>query len=115
MIHILNFRLTEDLPRIQIHTIETADSCTHEVAIPPNSEFTPLDPRTKDPAKTYPFTLDPFQTEAILCIDNNQSVLVSAHTSAGIIIGYKIIMNTLLCNGVMDREYVSSGAFYMPM
>lgn len=35
------------------------------------------------PAKTYPFTLDPFQREAILCIENNQSVLVSAHTSAG--------------------------------
>lgn len=31
----------------------------------------------------YPFVLDPFQREAILCIDNNQSVLVSAHTSAG--------------------------------
>ncbi|OON14496.1 hypothetical protein X801_09712, partial [Opisthorchis viverrini] len=33
--------------------------------------------------KTYPFTLDPFQQQAILCIDNGQSVLVSAHTSAG--------------------------------
>lgn len=31
----------------------------------------------------YPFVLDPFQREAILCIDNNESVLVSAHTSAG--------------------------------
>lgn len=31
----------------------------------------------------YPFILDPFQREAILCIDNNESVLVSAHTSAG--------------------------------
>jgi ATP-dependent RNA helicase DOB1 len=36
-----------------------------------------------EPAKTYPFQLDPFQKEAILCIDNYQSVLVSAHTSAG--------------------------------
>jgi ATP-dependent RNA helicase DOB1 len=35
------------------------------------------------PAKEYPFTLDPFQKEAILCLENNQSVLVSAHTSAG--------------------------------
>ncbi|CAN8028251.1 unnamed protein product, partial [Ixodes persulcatus] len=31
----------------------------------------------------YPFILDPFQKEAILCLENNQSVLVSAHTSAG--------------------------------
>ena len=36
-----------------------------------------------EPAKSYPFTLDPFQSQAILCIENNQSVLVSAHTSAG--------------------------------
>jgi ATP-dependent RNA helicase DOB1 len=35
------------------------------------------------PAKTYPFTLDPFQQEAISYIDKNESVLVAAHTSAG--------------------------------
>lgn len=34
-------------------------------------------------AKEYKFILDPFQQEALLCLDNNQSVLVSAHTSAG--------------------------------
>jgi ATP-dependent RNA helicase DOB1 len=34
-------------------------------------------------AKEYPFILDPFQKEALLCLENNQSVLVSAHTSAG--------------------------------
>lgn len=34
-------------------------------------------------AKEYKFLLDPFQQEALLCLDNNQSVLVSAHTSAG--------------------------------
>ena len=31
----------------------------------------------------YPFTLDAFQRQAIQCIENNHSVLVSAHTSAG--------------------------------
>ena len=31
----------------------------------------------------YPFTLDTFQRQAIQCIENNRSVLVSAHTSAG--------------------------------
>lgn len=40
-------------------------------------------PTTTEPAKEYPFILDPFQKEAILCIENDQSVLVSAHTSAG--------------------------------
>jgi ATP-dependent RNA helicase DOB1 len=35
------------------------------------------------PAKTYPFTLDPFQRTAIECVDRDESVLVAAHTSAG--------------------------------
>jgi ATP-dependent RNA helicase DOB1 len=75
--------LVESAPRITIHTLETAESCTHEVAVPPGQTYEPLKPAAGEPAKTYPFTLDPFQTQAILCIENNQSVLVSAHTSAG--------------------------------
>jgi ATP-dependent RNA helicase DOB1 len=35
------------------------------------------------PAKTYPFQLDTFQKRAVLCLENSQSVLVAAHTSAG--------------------------------
>lgn len=66
-----------------MHTIESLESCTHEVACPPGFNYTPLQPSKAAPAKTYPFTLDPFQKESIMCIDNNQSVLVSAHTSAG--------------------------------
>ncbi|XP_045448992.1 exosome RNA helicase MTR4 [Melitaea cinxia] len=69
--------------RIVIHTLETHEGCTHEVAIPPNHEYAPLIQTTSEPAKQYSFILDPFQKEAILCIDNLQSVLVSAHTSAG--------------------------------
>jgi len=38
---------------------------------------------SKYPAKIYPFDLDPFQSEAISYIRMNESVLVSAHTSAG--------------------------------
>merc|ERR1719412_3461202 len=75
--------LVESAPRIQIHTLETTSSCIHEVAVPPGQVFTGLRPVTRDPAKTYSFNLDPFQSEAILCNGNNQSVLVSAHTSAG--------------------------------
>lgn len=40
-------------------------------------------PNISNPAKVYPFKLDPFQSEAISYIDNNESVLVAAHTSAG--------------------------------
>ncbi|XP_044753460.1 exosome RNA helicase MTR4-like [Coccinella septempunctata] len=69
--------------RIVVHTIESIESCSHEVAYPPCQSFIPLLAPTGEPAKTYNFVLDPFQKESILCIDNNQSVLVSAHTSAG--------------------------------
>jgi ATP-dependent RNA helicase DOB1 len=37
----------------------------------------------KEPAKVYPFKLDTFQQEAVLCIERHESVLVAAHTSAG--------------------------------
>ncbi|XP_067622006.1 exosome RNA helicase MTR4 [Eurosta solidaginis] len=69
--------------RIAVHVIESPESCTHEVAVYPGHEYIPLQNQAGPPAKEYPFVLDPFQKEAILCIDNQQSVLVSAHTSAG--------------------------------
>lgn len=36
-----------------------------------------------EPAKRYPFRLDPFQELAVACIEREESVLVAAHTSAG--------------------------------
>ena len=36
-----------------------------------------------EPAKVYPFKLDPFQAEAVSYIEKGESVLVAAHTSAG--------------------------------
>ncbi|VDO33181.1 unnamed protein product [Haemonchus placei] len=70
--------------RIVVHTIRTDnENCTHEVALPPDTPFEPLTVRETAPAKSYPFQLDAFQREAIMCIENSQSVLVSAHTSAG--------------------------------
>ena len=35
------------------------------------------------PAKTYSYNLDPFQRKSIDCLERKESVLVSAHTSAG--------------------------------
>ena len=55
----------------------------YQVVLPPNFEYVPLKVPVGLPAKEYKFNLDPFQREAILCLQNNQSVLVSAHTSAG--------------------------------
>jgi len=75
--------LAEMMPRIQVHRLETIEACTHEVAIPPGMEYVPLVVSAAKPPKEYPFILDPFQKEALLCLENTQSVLVSAHTSAG--------------------------------
>lgn len=56
----------------------------HQVAVPPDYPYTPIGQHKRtNEARTYPFVLDPFQDTAISCIDRNESVLVSAHTSAG--------------------------------
>ncbi|XP_010118113.1 PREDICTED: superkiller viralicidic activity 2-like 2, partial [Chlamydotis macqueenii] len=75
--------LSDLMPQVKVQAVETVEGCTHEVALPADEDFTGLKPRTGKAAKEYPFILDAFQREAILCVDNNQSVLVSAHTSAG--------------------------------
>ena len=51
--------------------------------MPPNVAYEPLKALSPTPVKEFPFVLDPFQREALRCIENSQSVLVSAHTSAG--------------------------------
>ena len=55
------------------------------MALPPNWNYTPISQHVpkNPPAKTYPFTLDPFQKLATYSIERGESVLVSAHTSAG--------------------------------
>jgi ATP-dependent RNA helicase DOB1 len=57
----------------------------HQVALPPDYNYIPISQHKspETPAKTYPFTLDPFQQVSISSIQRNESVLVSAHTSAG--------------------------------
>ncbi|PVI07872.1 antiviral helicase [Periconia macrospinosa] len=57
----------------------------HQVALPPDYDYVPIAEHRQpdDPARTWPFTLDPFQQVSIASIQRNESVLVSAHTSAG--------------------------------
>lgn len=56
----------------------------HQVAVPPDYPYVPIGNHVREKeARTYPFVLDPFQDTAISCIDRGESVLVSAHTSAG--------------------------------
>ena len=53
-----------------------------------------LDELRGPPARVYPFPLDPFQNASIACLERNESVLVSAHTSAGktVVAEYAIAM-----------------------
>lgn len=59
----------------------------HQVALPPDLdyEYVPLSEHKppEQPARTWSFTLDPFQRLSISSIERDESVLVSAHTSAG--------------------------------
>ncbi|KAI3775251.1 hypothetical protein L1987_49822 [Smallanthus sonchifolius] len=69
-----------------------ARTCVHEVAVPNgyiSSKDETIHGSLSDPvyngktAKTYPFVLDPFQQISVSCLERKESVLVSAHTSAG--------------------------------
>ncbi|KAG9122534.1 ATP-dependent RNA helicase mtr4, partial [Ceratobasidium sp. 392] len=56
----------------------------HQVALPPGYPYIPIKSHVppEKPAREYPFTLDPFQQLSVYAIDRDESVLVSAHTSA---------------------------------
>ena len=57
-------------------------ACLHDVSFPPG--YVPSSSSTgpaaaeadAKPAKEFPFTLDPFQSEAIKCLNNGESVMV---------------------------------------
>ncbi|WFD33399.1 RNA helicase [Malassezia cuniculi] len=69
----------------QSDPLKLSHSVRHQVAIPPGYDYKPLSehvPRDP-PARSWPFTLDPFQQTSVYCIERGESVLVSAHTSAG--------------------------------
>ena len=59
----------------------------HQVALPPDLdyEYIPLSEHKSpdEPARTWNFKLDPFQSLSVASIERDESVLVSAHTSAG--------------------------------
>eukprot|EP00698_Gefionella_okellyi_P004389 TRINITY_DN14051_c0_g1_i1.p1 TRINITY_DN14051_c0_g1~~TRINITY_DN14051_c0_g1_i1.p1 ORF type:complete len:1036 (-),score=267.67 TRINITY_DN14051_c0_g1_i1:35-2956(-) len=64
-------------------------TCLHDVAFPPGAQQLSVADAVAatvlpvDPARKYKFELDPFQKQAVSCIEKGESVLVSAHTSAG--------------------------------
>ncbi|EKM75469.1 hypothetical protein AGABI1DRAFT_46451 [Agaricus bisporus var. burnettii JB137-S8] len=65
--------------------LELRHQVRHQVAVPPGYNYTPIAkhvPPAK-PDREYEFELDPFQRVSVYAIQRNESVLVSAHTSAG--------------------------------
>ncbi|KAF8919476.1 antiviral helicase [Mucidula mucida] len=65
--------------------LELRHQVRHQVAVPPDYHYVPITqhvPPAK-PDREYSFELDPFQRVSVYAIQRNESVLVSAHTSAG--------------------------------
>lgn len=64
--------------------VQLSHQVRHQVALPPKYDYVPISKhKSTNPARVYPFTLDPFQAVSIASIERLESVLVSAHTSAG--------------------------------
>lgn len=57
----------------------------HQVSLPTDYKYMPIENHVfaDPPARKYVFTLDPFQKTSVAAIERSESVLVSAHTSAG--------------------------------
>ena len=68
-------------------SIVLSHNIQHQVALPPDLdyEYIPLSEHKPpaEPARKYGFQLDPFQSLSVASIERDESVLVSAHTSAG--------------------------------
>ncbi|KAF9931584.1 ATP-dependent RNA helicase mtr4 [Modicella reniformis] len=73
------------MPSAEGANVVLSHQVRHQVALPPNWKYTPISQHIPEnpPVRTYPFTLDPFQTLSTYSIERGESVLVSAHTSAG--------------------------------
>ncbi|KAK9728909.1 ATP-dependent RNA helicase mtr4, variant 2 [Basidiobolus ranarum] len=55
----------------------------HKAAVPVDHTYIPLDKHEFSHPPKFGFKLDPFQDLACRCVERDESVLVSAHTSAG--------------------------------
>lgn len=105
----VNANVTET-PKSEPKRRAVAQSCVREVAIPngyASAKDEVVHGTLSDPvyngtmAKTYQFNLDPFQQVSITCLERNESVLVSAHTSAGKL---PLQSTRLQCRSATSRE-----------
>ncbi|CAD7060061.1 unnamed protein product, partial [Tilletia caries] len=86
--------------------LKISHSLRHQVALPPNSAYNyiPIEQHVpaEPPARVYPFTLDPFQRRSIDSIERGESVLVSAHTSAG----KSVVAEYAIAKALSERQRV---------
>eukprot|EP00252_Welwitschia_mirabilis_P018830 TRINITY_DN4218_c0_g2_i1.p1 TRINITY_DN4218_c0_g2~~TRINITY_DN4218_c0_g2_i1.p1 ORF type:complete len:828 (+),score=139.42 TRINITY_DN4218_c0_g2_i1:229-2712(+) len=84
--------VSQEIAKRELKRRNIEKRCVHEVAVPPGYVSTleeSVHGTISEPvyrgnmAKTYPFNLDPFQKISVACLERKESVLVSAHTSAG--------------------------------
>jgi ATP-dependent RNA helicase DOB1 len=86
----------------------TGKTCKHEVAMPEGmvatEEMISLSYTYSGgkAARVYKFDLDPFQKAAVACIERDESVLVSAHTSAG----KTVVAEYAIATGLRDKQRV---------
>ncbi|GJJ75974.1 ATP-dependent RNA helicase DOB1 [Entomortierella parvispora] len=73
------------MPSAEGANVVLSHQVRHQVALPAAWNYTPISQHIPEdpPVRAYPFTLDPFQKLATYSIERGESVLVSAHTSAG--------------------------------
>ena len=98
------YSATEGLNVAQEAPLVVTHKVRHQVALPPDYKYIPLSEHVAvdPPARTYPFTLDPFQQTAVISIDRGESVLVSAHTSAG----KTVVAEYAIAKSLRDKQRV---------
>ncbi|KAG9303555.1 hypothetical protein G9A89_018451 [Geosiphon pyriformis] len=98
-----SINLASDLPT-EDKSVLLTHQVRHQVALPPTYPYIPLSEHVSppDPPRTYPFTLDPFQKVSIQCIERSESVLVSAHTSAG----KTVVAEYAIAQGLRNKQRV---------
>ena len=76
----------------------------HDVALPPDYDYFPISQHkpSENPARSYPFTLDPFQQISVNAIERGESVLVSAQTSAG----KTVVAEYAIAQSLRDKQRV---------
>lgn len=95
--------LLPQAPQDEGKNVTVSHQVRHQVALPPNYDYIPISQhKSVKPARTYPFVLDPFQAVSVASIDRNESVLVSAHTSAG----KTVVAEYAIAQSLRDKQRV---------